>query len=74
MATVVNPSVGTVDRRGEVSSVLASFRMEGLEPDAETASLIEQYAAGALSLEQLGSEIERYVAQMITARSAQGAV
>jgi hypothetical protein len=36
--------------------------MEGLEPDAETARLLQQYAAGALSIEQLGSAIERHVA------------
>ncbi len=62
MVTSVKPAVDSVDRRTEVRSVLASFRMEGLEPDAETASLLQQYAAGALSVEQLGSAIERHVA------------
>jgi hypothetical protein len=62
MVTSVKPAIHPVDRRTEVSSVLASFRMEGLEPDAETARLLQQYAAGALSIEQLGSAIERRVA------------
>ena len=55
----------------DVDSVLASFRMEGLEPDAETASLIRQYADGALSLEQLGSAIQRHVDQINLKRAAQ---
>ena len=70
MATLSNRTVEAPDRRMEVNSVLASFRMEGLEPDAETASLIEQYADGTLSVEQLGSAIERHVAQINLRRAS----
>ena len=64
MSTLVNATIEAVDRTTEVNSVLASFRMEGLEPDAETASLLQQYAAGVLSAEQLGSAIKRHAAQL----------
>jgi hypothetical protein len=47
--------------------------MEGLEPDAETTSLLQQYAAGALSSEQLGSAIERHVAGVDVRQPAEGA-
>ncbi|HEV2134226.1 MAG TPA: antitoxin VbhA family protein [Terracidiphilus sp.] len=71
MATLPKRTVQNLERRTEVSSVLASFRMEGLEPDAETASLIQQYADGALSIEELGSAIERHVAQIDLGRTHQ---
>jgi hypothetical protein len=72
MVTLVKPAIDPVDRRTEVSSVLASFRMEGLEPDAETASLLQQYAAGAMSVEQLGSAIERHAAGADVRQPAEG--
>lgn len=62
MANPFNPAVDPLDRPAAVTSVLASFRMEGLEPDSETAALLVQYAAGSLSLNELGSTIERHVA------------
>jgi Antitoxin VbhA len=52
------------DPASAVESVLASFRMEGLEPDAETEALLREYAAGSISLEQLGWAIERHVARI----------
>jgi hypothetical protein len=61
------------DRPTAVSSVLASFRMEGLEPDPETSALLTQYTGGTLSLEKLGSAIERHVAQMEDGEVAEGA-
>lgn len=73
MATLTKPAVEVTDRRTDVASVLASFNMEGLEPDAETASLLQQYAVGTLSAEQLGSAIERHVAGMNAGRPAKGA-
>lgn len=73
MTLLVNCLVEDPDRRIMVKSVLASFRMEGLEPDAETMSLLQQYAAGALSLDRLGSAIERHVAEMKFARVDEGA-
>ena len=73
MATVVRPAAEALDRPTAVGSVLASFRMEGLEPDAETAALLAQYAAGSLSLDELGSAIEHHVAQMESGEVARGA-
>lgn len=73
MATVVRPAGETLDRPTAVGSVLASFRMEGLEPDAETAALLAQYAAGSLSLKELGAAIERHVAQLQSGEVASGA-
>ena len=73
MATSVKPAIDPVDRRTEVGSVLASFHMEGLEPDAQTLSLLQQYAAGALSAEQLGSAIERHVAGTDVRQPSEGA-
>ncbi len=73
MATLVKPAADFVDRRTDVGSVVASFRMEGLEPDAATASLLERYVAGTLTAEQLGSEIERHVAAIGKKRPVAGA-
>jgi len=73
MATRVRPTDKSVDRPTAVRSVLASFRMEGLEPDAKTAALLDQYAAGSLSLEQLGSAIERHAARIKAEKSARNA-
>jgi hypothetical protein len=47
--------------------------MEGLEPDPETSALLTQYTGGTLSLEKLGSAIERHVAQMEDGEVAEGA-
>ena len=66
MATLVKSPIEVVDRRVVLQSVLASFGMEGLEPDAETTELLEQYATGSLSMEQLGAAIERHVVGMGT--------
>jgi len=73
MATTIVGTAGTFDRSTAIGSVMASFRMEGLEPDAETAALLAQYEAGSLSLNELGSAIERHVAQMGTREVAKGA-
>lgn len=70
MATLVKSPIEVVDRRVALHSVLASFGMEGLEPDAETSALLEQYAKGSLSLEQLGAAIEGHVAGMGTKKVA----
>ena len=73
MATVIHPRAEALDRRAAVASVLASFRMEGLEPDAETAALLAQYQAGSLSLDEFGSAIERHVARMESGEAVKGA-
>jgi hypothetical protein len=48
--------------------------MEGLEPDAGTAAILEEYAAGSISLEQFGSAIGDHVARLETREAADGAV
>jgi hypothetical protein len=58
------PPTELLDRRAAVTSVLASFGMEGLEPDAATSSLLDEYVADSISLEQLGDAIELHVARM----------
>jgi hypothetical protein len=73
MAPFIHPAAETVDRSTAVGSVLASFRMEGLEPDTETASLLALYEAGTLSLSELGFAIERHVAQMGIGEASKGA-
>jgi hypothetical protein len=50
MVQLLRTAIETSDRRTAVSSVLASFRMEGLEPDVGTAAIMEEYAAGSTSL------------------------
>jgi hypothetical protein len=73
MATVVHPVAETMSRTAAVSGVLASFRMEGLEPDTATAALLAQYEAGSLSLNEFGLAIERYVAGMTSEKLVKGA-
>jgi hypothetical protein len=73
VATVIHLETGALRRPEAVGSVLASFRMEGLAPDTETAALLALYEAGSLSLDELGSAIERHVAQMETGKVAKGA-
>ena len=56
-----------------MESVLASFRMEALKPDAETAAILEHYAAGQITLEEMGTAIEAHVKQMETREAVSGA-
>ncbi len=74
MVQLLRTAIETSDRRTAVSSVLESFRMEGLEPDAGTAAILEEYAAGSISLEQFGSAIEDHVARLETREAADGPV
>jgi hypothetical protein len=73
MVQLLRAAIETSDRRTAVSSVMASFRMEGLEPDAGTAAILEEYAAGSISLEQFGSA-EDHVARLEPREAADGAV
>ncbi len=73
MATVVHPVAEALSRPTAVGSVLASFCMEGLVPDAETAALLSRYETGSLSLDELGLAIERHVAQMVIEVPIKGA-
>jgi hypothetical protein len=58
MATLPKAGTETIDRPAAVENVLASFRMEGLEPDSATTALLEEFSSGRLSIEELGSAIE----------------
>ena len=64
MATLPKTTAETIDRRAAVDSVLASFRMEGLEPDAQTAELLDDFSSGSLSIEEFGVAIERHAARL----------
>ena len=62
------------DRRANLASALASFAMEGLEPDQETAEILDRYAAGRMTLEEMGAAIEAHVRSMGARESIPGAV
>lgn len=49
---------GAAKRREEVENALASVRIEGLEPSAEALTIFEQYAAGKISLEEMGRKVD----------------
>ena len=66
VANAATSSTEILERAAAVSSVLASFGMEGLEPDAATSNLLEEYVAGSITLEQFGTAVERHVAKMET--------
>ena len=61
------------DRRANVASALASFAIEGLEPDRQTAEILDHYAAGRITLEEIGEAIQRHVMQMDANESISGA-
>lgn len=50
---VTSPETIREQRLQRVRSVLASVRMEGLEPSAEAARLFQRYVEGELSFETL---------------------
>jgi hypothetical protein len=47
--------------------------MEGLDPDLETAVLLERYTEGAISLEEFGMAIERHAANLAAQEPTEGA-
>jgi hypothetical protein len=46
------------ERARHVANVLASVRMEGVEPHPEVLSLCQRFIEGELALQELGSRIE----------------
>ena len=44
-----------VERRRAVTQTLASWRLEGFDPDAQYLALLDRYVAGELSLTDLGN-------------------
>jgi hypothetical protein len=61
------------NRRADVASALASFGMEGLKPDAETAAILECYVSGEITLDAMGSAIRSHVKQMEMKEAVSGA-
>lgn len=45
-------------REEHYREVLATLRLEGLEPDAETDALFQRYANGEMTLEEMGQAID----------------
>lgn len=54
-------------RRQGSESILGSFAMEGLSPDAETLALMRRFDSGEINREQLGEAIDRHVDSMLRA-------
>ena len=46
------------DRRRAVTQTLASWRIEGFEPDARYLALLDRYVAGKLTLAEVGARID----------------
>jgi hypothetical protein len=67
----VTKAAEALNRRDAVESVLASFRIEGLEPDAETLTLLDRFSGGGLSIEEFGAAIDRHAARLRSERVAQ---
>jgi hypothetical protein len=47
------------DRRRAVTQTLASWRIEGFEPDAEYLALLERYVAGELTLAEVRAQTDK---------------
>ena len=45
-------------RARQMENALASVRLEGLEPDAEAASIFQRHIAGELTLDEMGAAID----------------
>jgi hypothetical protein len=60
-------------RRESNACVLGTHAMEGMFPDATTLSLMDRYAEGELTREQLSSAIDRNVQEMLAGKRAETA-
>lgn len=47
-----------MERNRFIENAFASLRIEGLEPGEEAAAIIQKYAAGDLSLAEMGAAID----------------
>jgi hypothetical protein len=47
-------------RRSSNQSVLGTFAMEGLSPDAATLALLRQFEEGELTMEELSAAMDRH--------------
>jgi hypothetical protein len=57
-------------RRRVNESVIGTNAMEGLELDAETLALMERFAEGELTRQQLSEEIDLHVKKLLTQQRA----
>jgi hypothetical protein len=57
---VITTDRARVQRAREVENAIASVRMEGLEPSAETLALFQRYIDGELSSEELDRCFEAF--------------
>jgi hypothetical protein len=60
-------------RRRINESVIGTNAMEGLTLDAETLALMDRYAEGELTREQLSAGIDRHVDKLLAAQGISGA-
>jgi len=60
MATITKPisALERAEREARVGRMLATLRLEGLEPTESAQAVFERYAAGELNLEEMGAEIQ----------------
>jgi len=61
-------------RRESNEDVLGTHAMEGLSPDAATRALMDRFADGELSREQLSAAIDLHVEKLLAKRSAMAGV
>jgi hypothetical protein len=52
------PTVNEQNRRRIVDQTLASWRMEGFEPDAKYLALVEWYITGELSTDEIRRQLD----------------
>jgi hypothetical protein len=49
------------ERRQDVVQTLASWRIEGFEPDADYLALLDRYVSGELTLDEVGARVDASV-------------
>lgn len=59
--TIHMATTSKADRRRAVTRTLASWRIEGFEPDAKYMALLEQFVEGEITLAQVRAETRRTV-------------
>jgi Antitoxin VbhA len=56
-------AIATVTRAQQMENALASGRLEGLEPSPGANAIFQRYAAGELTLDEMGQAIDQFVDQ-----------
>jgi hypothetical protein len=74
MASLTKVSEAEKLRRRRINeSVIGTNAMEGLTLDTETLALMDRYAEGELTREQLSAGIDRHVDKLLAAQGISGA-